>query len=46
MSVTCTNPDCPEKDIPKTTGELPDWLLPVLCGACGHPCTAGADPEG
>jgi hypothetical protein len=41
--VTCTNPDCPELDVPKTTGTLPDWLLPVLCGECGQPCTEQAD---
>jgi hypothetical protein len=46
MSVHCTNPDCPELDVPKITGELPDWLLPVICGECGHPCTDPTAADG
>lgn len=38
MIATCTNPDCPEHDVPK---DVPDSfpLEAVTCGGCGGPVT-------
>jgi hypothetical protein len=49
-TVTCTTPDCPERDIPREVGSditawLSKWGVPLLCGACEQPIAVPVPDE-